>query len=85
MESDIKKCVELKLKQELDQYRPLKSEDEVRIIQKLRLDWNYHSNHLEVNTLTYDETKALILFGITVQGKPLQYHFEVTGHNEALN
>jgi Fic family protein len=74
----------INLKKELDSLRPLKNEDELRIMQKFRLDWNYHSNNLEGNTLTYGETKALILFGITAQAKPLKDHFEITGHNEAL-
>lgn len=73
------------LKQELDSLRPLNAEAEARIMQKFRLDWNYHSNNLEGNSLTYGETKALILFGITAQGKPLKDHFEITGHNEAIN
>jgi Fic family protein len=73
------------LKAELDSLRPLDSEAEARIMQKFRLDWNYHSNNLEGNSLTYGETKALILFGITAQGKPLKDHFEITGHNEAIN
>lgn len=75
----------IQLKKELDGLRPLKVEDESRIMQKFRLDWNYHSNHLEGNSLTFGETKALILFGITAQGKPLKDHFEVTGHNEVVN
>lgn len=74
----------IQLKLELDQLRPLSKEDEQRIMQKFRLDWNYHSNHLEGNSLTYGETKALILFGLTAQGKPLKDHFEITGHNEAI-
>lgn len=73
------------LKAELDALRPIDSEAEGRIMQKFRLDWNYHSNNLEGNSLTYGETKALILFGITAQGKPLKDHFEITGHNEAIN
>jgi len=73
------------LKAKLDTFRPLKKEDEIRIMQKFRLDWNYHSNNLEGNSLTYGETKALILFGITAQGKPLKDHFEVTGHNDAIS
>ncbi|MEP6681976.1 MAG: Fic family protein [Parafilimonas sp.] len=72
------------LKEELDSLRPISSEQEQRIMQKFRLDWNYHSNNLEGNSLTYGETKALILFNITAQGKPLKDHFEITGHNEAL-
>jgi len=72
------------LKEELDNLRPIDSEAEKRIMQKFRLDWNYHSNNLEGNSLTYGETKALILFGITAQGKPLKDHFEITGHDEAI-
>ncbi len=74
-----------RLKNELDTLRPLDNEAEARIMQKFRLDWNYHSNNIEGNSLTYGETRALILFGITAQGKPLKDHFEITGHNEAIN
>jgi Fic family protein len=74
----------LALKQELDLLRPISLENEQRIMQKFRLDWNYHSNSLEGNSLTYGETKALILFGITAQGKPLKDHLEIAGHNEAV-
>ncbi len=73
------------IKSELDALRPIDKEQEDRIMQKFRLDWNYHSNHLEGNSLTYGETKALILFGITAQGKPLKDTLEITGHNEAIN
>lgn len=75
----------LEHKNELDSLRPIDKEREAVIMQKFRLDWNYHSNHLEGNTLTYGETKALILFGITAQGKPLKDTLEITGHNEAIN
>src|ERR1700754_4887082 len=74
----------LRLKVELDGLRPIDEEREAIIMQKFRLDWDYHSNHLEGNSLTYGETKALILFGITAQGKPLKDHFEITGHDEAI-
>jgi len=75
----------LALKEQLDTLRPIETEQEKRIMQKFRLDWNYHSNHLEGNSLNYGETKALLLFGITAQGKPLKDHFEITGHNEAID
>lgn len=74
----------IQLKTELDSLRPISREQEARIMQKFRLDWNFHSNHLEGNSLTYGETKALILFGITAQGKPLKDHIEMTGHDEAV-
>ena len=73
------------LKENLDDLRPLSKEPEVAVIQKLRFEWNYHSNRLEGNSLTYLETKALLLHGITAQGKPLKDHFEITGHDEAIN
>ena len=73
------------LKLELDTYRPLDEIQEKRIFQKFRLDWNYHSSKIEGNALTYGETKGLLLFGITAQGKPLRDHFEITGHNEAID
>lgn len=74
----------LLLKAQLDELRPLSADVEAKILQKLRLDWNYHSNHLEGGKLTYGETKALILFGLTAQGKPLQDHLETSGHDEAI-
>lgn len=72
------------LKKELDTLRPINKANELRIMQKFRLDWNFHSNNLEGNSLTYGETKALLWFGITAQGKPLKDHLEVTGHDEAI-
>lgn len=72
------------LKAELDNLRPLTKEQEAIVMQKFRLDWNYNSNNLEGNSLTYGETKALILHGITAQGKPLKDHVEITGHDEAI-
>ncbi len=41
--------------------RPIDREQELRILQKFRLDWNYHSNTLEGNALTYGETQAFLL------------------------
>lgn len=75
----------LNLKQQLDQLRPISPEQEAKIMQKFRLDWNYHSNHLEGNSLTFGETKMLIMFGTTAGGKPLKDSIEITGHNEAIN
>lgn len=79
---NLKKAGELK--KELDTFRPLSSEIEKRIMQKFRLDWNYHSSNIEGNKLTYGETKALLLFGVTAQAKPLHDHLEMQGHDEAI-
>lgn len=72
------------LKEELDALRPLNNEAEARIMQKFRLDWNYHSNNLEGNSLTFGETKALLLHGITAGAKPLKDYLEIKGHDEAI-
>lgn len=79
----IQKAIEAKAL--LDTFRPLKPEVERRVLDKFRLDWNYHSNNLEGNSLTFGETKALLLHNITAQGKPLKDHIEITGHNEAID
>lgn len=72
------------LKEELDALRPISPEQEKKIMQKFRLDWNYHSSNIEGNSLTFGETKALILFGHTAQSKPLKDHLELSGHDEAI-
>ena len=72
------------LKTALDNFRPLDKEAEARIMQKFRLDWNYHSNKLEGNSYTYGETKMLLLYGLTAGGKPIKDHEEISGHNEAI-
>lgn len=74
----------IELKNELDQLYPIPKEREELIMQKFRLDWNYHSNNLEGNSLTFGETKALILFGITGKGKPLIDHIEMVGHDKSV-
>ena len=72
------------LKNELDNLRPIQTDRMARVMQKLRLDWNYHSNSMEGNTLTLSETRAFILYGITAKGKPFRDYVEMRGHNEAL-
>lgn len=73
------------LKHELDALRPIPEEAMHRYMQKIRLDWNYHSNSIEGNTLSFSETKSLILYGITASNKPIRDHIEMQGHNKALH
>jgi Fic family protein len=72
------------LRREVDALRPLDPEQEARLVQKLNLEWNYHSNAIEGNTLTLDETRAFLLYGITAQGKPFRDYLDVRGHHEAI-
>jgi 3-dehydroquinate dehydratase type II len=71
-------------KAEIDALRPLEREQEQRILQKFRLDWHYHSNALEGNTLTYGETRAFLLHGITAGGKPFRDYLDIKGHRDAV-
>ena len=72
------------LKNEFDSLRPIADDKLYRLMQKLRLDWNYYSNSIKGNTLSASETKAFILHGITAKGKPFRDYLEMRGHNEAL-
>jgi Fic family protein len=72
------------LKEQLEVLRPLKAADLNRLNQKIRLDWNFHSNSIEGNTLSQSETKSFILWGITAKGKPFRDYLEMRGHDEAL-
>ena len=74
----------LKLKFELDKLRPIDALQEAKIMQKFRLDWNFHSNNLEGNSLTFGETKTFLMHGITASGKPFKDYCEIEGHNEAI-
>ena len=65
--------------------RPLDAEQVGKATQRLRLEWTYHSNAIEGNSLTYGETRALLMHGVTAQGKPLKDHLDVKGHREALD
>lgn len=55
-------------RKELDALLPMSPENEARLDRKFRLEFNYNSNHIEGNTLTYGETKMLLLYN-EVTGK----------------
>ncbi|MBK6566182.1 MAG: Fic family protein [Saprospiraceae bacterium] len=60
------------LKEELLSLEPMKDSDKRRLDEKFRLEFNYNSNHMEGNTLTYQDTKVLLLKDILPQGKLYQ-------------
>lgn len=71
------------LKAKLDTYRPLDVLVVNNLHENLVLQWTYHSNAIEGNTLTLKETKVA-LEGITIGGKTLREHFEVINHRDAI-
>lgn len=72
------------LKSELDKLLPMKAEDQQRLDKKFRLEWNYNSNHIEGNTLTYGQTELLIMFGKTTGDHDIREYQEMKAHDAAL-
>lgn len=72
------------LKRELARLQPLSTENQQRLEKKFRLEWNYNSNHIEGNTLTYGETELLLIFGETKGNHEFREYEEMKGHDLAL-
>ncbi|MCF8460676.1 MAG: Fic family protein [Flavobacteriales bacterium] len=60
------------------------SEIKKRINYRFRLDWNYHSNSMEGNTLTKEETRSVMIGNLTVGGKPYKDVAEMRGHDDVV-
>lgn len=43
--------------------QPISEKDRDRLSRRFTIDYNYNSNHIEGNTLTYGQTEILLLFG----------------------
>lgn len=65
--------------------RALKREDADRLWKKLRLEWNFNSNHIEGNTLTYGETELLLIFDRTVGDHTKREYDEMQAHDVAIH
>jgi len=64
--------------------QPLNTALQRRFDQAFTIDFNYNSNHLEGNTLTYGQTKLLLLFG-KIKGEALFRDCEeMKAHNVGL-
>ena len=56
----------LNIKKALEAWRgvqPLSEKDRDRLSRRFTVDFNYNSNHIEGNTLSYGQTEILLLFG----------------------
>jgi len=74
-----------RLRSELEALRPMRPEYEQRLWQKLRLEWNYNSNHIEGNTLTYGETLLLLIHGQANGGHSMREFEEMKAHDVAIS
>ena len=61
--------------------QPMKDADKKRLEQKFMLEFNYNSSHIEGNTLTYGQTKLLLLFGQVVDAANMRDLEEMKAHN----
>ena len=71
-------------KLEWDALQPLSTKNDRRFWQKLRLEWNYHSNHIEGNTLTYGETELLLIHGQTHGNHSIREYEEMQAHDVGI-
>jgi len=73
------------LKKELDELRPLNPEELRSLHTLLDIQFTYDSCAIEGNTLSYQETKIVLLEGITIGGKSVREHLEIINHKEAID
>ena len=71
--------------QEWQSLLPLKEEYQQRLDQKFMLEFNYNSNHIEGNTLTYGQTELLLKFGEVTEHAKMKDLEEMKAHNLCLN
>lgn len=72
-------------KERLELLRPLPGIAVKRLRETIAIEWTYHSNAIEGNTLNLVETKLVIEQGITIKGKSLREHLEVINHYDAID
>ena len=63
---------------------PMSPENQRRWDKKVRLEFNYNSNHIEGNTLTYGDTQLLLLFDETHGSHPMRDYEEMKAHDVAF-
>ena len=64
--------------------QPLSEKDKDRLSRRFTVDFNYNSNHIEGNTLTYGQTEVLLLFGKVIGEASVRDVQEMTASNVGL-
>lgn len=72
------------LYKEWQSLQPLKESDQARLDRKFMLEFNYNSNHIEGNTLTYGQTEMLLIFGKVVESANMKDLEEMKASNVGL-
>ena len=68
----------------LNQFRALHIRDAINFELMNEIQISYHSTAIEGSLLTEEESRLLLLEGITAKGKPLDHHNMVRDHQQAL-
>ena len=64
--------------------QPLSEKDKERLSRRFTVDFNYNSNHIEGNTLTYGQTEILLLFGKVIGEADVRDVQEMAASNVGL-
>lgn len=64
--------------------QPLSERDREMLSRRFTIDFNYNSNHIEGNTLTYGQTEILLLFGKIIGEADAKDVQEMTASNAGL-
>lgn len=64
--------------------QPVKEDYQKKLDQKFMLEFNYNSNHIEGNTLTYGQTEMLLMFGKVVNDANMRDLEEMKASNVGL-
>ena len=64
--------------------QPLSEKDKERLRRRFTVDFNYNSNHIEGNTLTYGQTEILLLFGKVIGEADVRDVQEMNASNVGL-
>lgn len=73
------------LKDELQKLKPLTETETKRLQEDFTIEYTYNTNAIEGNTITLDETRQVIIDGLTIGGKSVKEHLEIIGHKEAFD
>lgn len=72
-------------KTKLDAARPLPDIIVNKLKEYFDVEWTYNSNAIEGNTMTRQETMLILKDGLTISGKSMREHLEVTNHKNAID
>jgi len=72
-------------KARLDSLKPFPKSALLKIREYFDVELTYNSNAIEGSTLNLQETRAILEDGVTIGGKSLREHLEVTNHKNAMD